>query len=73
MMYDYVKFHRERSVQVWETELNTLGKHKSGYVQQSVETRPRSENDIDTAEMMLWCNFVSGFFTNGYLVCEKWS
>ena len=24
MMYAFVKFHHNRSVQVWETELNTL-------------------------------------------------
>ena len=24
MMYAYVKFHHDRSVQVWETELNKL-------------------------------------------------
>ena len=53
MMYAYVKFHHKRSVQVWETELNTLGKHKSGYVQQSVKTRLRSETNNDIAEMML--------------------
>ena len=51
MMYTYVKFHYDKSVQVWETELNALGKHKSGYVQQSGKTRSRSENDTDTAEM----------------------
>ena len=72
MIYAYVKFHHNRSVQVLETELNALGKHKSGYVQQSVKTRSRSENDTDTAEMVLCCKFVSCFFTKGCLVYEKW-
>ena len=53
MMYAYMKFHHNRPVQDRKSELNALGKHKSGYVQQSVETSSRSENDTDTAEMML--------------------
>ena len=67
-----MKFYHNRSVQIWDTELNTLGKHKSGYVQHSVKTRSRSENDTDTVEMMLCCKFMSSFFTKD-LVCEKWS
>ena len=43
MMHAYVKFDHNRSVQVWETELNALGKHKSGHAQQSVKARSRSE------------------------------
>ena len=64
-MYPYMKFHHNRSFQVWETELHALGKHKSGYVQQNVKTRSKSENNTDTAEMMLLCTgkFVSSFFT----------
>ena len=38
-----------------ETELNTVGIHKPGYVHESVKIRPRSENDTDIAEMLLWC------------------
>ena len=53
MMFAYVKFHHNSSVQDWDTELNALGKHKSGYVQQSLKTRSRSENDTDTAEIIL--------------------
>ena len=53
MMYASVKFHHNRSFQVWKTELNALGKHKSSYVQQTVKTRSRTENDNDTAEMVL--------------------
>ena len=53
MMYAHVKFHHNRSVQDGETELNTLGKHKSGYIQQSIKSRSRSENNTNTAEMML--------------------
>ena len=30
-----------------------MGKHKSGYVQQSVKIRSRSENDTDIVQMML--------------------
>ena len=52
MMHAYVKFQNNRSVENWETELNALGKQKSGYVQQSVKTRSRSVNDTDTAETM---------------------
>ena len=37
MMYAHLKFHHNWSVQVLETELNTLSKLKSGYVQQSVK------------------------------------
>ena len=70
-MYAYVKFHHNRSVQVWETELNALGRHKSGNVQDSMKTRSRSENDTDTAEMMFRWKFVSSFFVKGCLVCEK--
>ena len=72
-MYANVKFHHNRSVQVWETELNALSKHITGYVQQSVKTRSISENDTDTAEMMLWCTFASSFFTKGCLVYGKCS
>ena len=53
-MYAHVKFHHNRSVQGWETELNALGEHKSGFVQQRVKTRSWSENDTDIAEMMLF-------------------
>ena len=61
MMYAYVKFHHIGLFKSEKTELNALGKHKSGDVQHSVKTR--SENDTDTAEMVLYCNFVSGLFT----------
>ena len=40
-----------------------MGRHTFGYVQRSVKIR--SENDTDIAEMMLWCKFVSSFFTKG--------
>ena len=30
-----------------------MGTHKSGYVQQSVKNRSRSENDTEVVEMML--------------------
>ena len=62
MMYAHVKFHHNRSVQDWETELNTLtdnqtsvfsSEQKSGYIQQSIKSRSRSENNTNTAEMML--------------------
>ena len=53
MMNAYVKFHHNRSVQDWETELNPLDKHKSGYVHHSLKTRSISEINTDTAEMML--------------------
>ena len=36
-----------------ERELNAVGRHKAGFVQQECEIRSRSENDTDTAEMML--------------------
>ena len=30
-----------------------MGRHKSGYVQQNVKIRSRSENDTDIAEMIM--------------------
>ena len=44
-----------------------VGRHKSGYVQQSMKIRSKSETDTDIAEM-IWC-----FFTKGCLVSEEWS
>ena len=48
-----VKCLDKRSLNLGETELNAVGKHKSGCVQQSVKIKSRSENDTDIVEMML--------------------
>ena len=53
MMYVCVKFYPQSLFSLLETELNTVGSHKSGNVQQSVKIRSRSENDSDIAEIML--------------------
>ena len=52
-----VKCLDKRSLNLGETELNAVGKHKSGYVQQSVKIKSRSENNTDIVEMMLCYKF----------------
>ena len=43
----------KRSFCLSEMELNAVGRHIFGYVQWSMKSKSRSENDTDIAEMML--------------------
>ena len=53
-----------------KTELNTVGRHKSGNVHSSVTIRSRSDHDTDITEMMLGCKFLSFFYKRLFSLSE---
>ena len=52
MMYTYVRFH------LIETVLNAVGRHKVGYVQQSMLSRTRTDIDQMTLVLLRLCHEV---------------
>ena len=52
-------------------QLNAVGKHKFGYIQESVKKRSRSANNTCVEEMTSCCKLVRSFITKGRLVIEK--